>query len=290
MTGRPVDTSDKARSTKPAMEPAATTMPRSKSPSQSKVAAAVTSENKLTELQEKMKKSLSGGRFRMINEKLYTTTSNVAVELFKDEPETFHIYHEGFRAQVESWPSNPVDQYIKSLSTLRGTKTTRKGDPIVIADMGCGEAALAKSLISLNTDAVTRFRVHSFDLASPNDFVVACDIRHVPLEDDAVDVVVFSLSLMGTNFLDFLREAWRILKMGGQLKIAEVVSRFPDVSKFIAALVEIGFKLVSKNTSNKMFIFFEFTKVVERSEKPKSMKHASDEGGPLLTPCIYKKR
>jgi ribosomal RNA-processing protein 8 len=45
----------------------------------------------LQEKMEKMKKSLAGGRFRMINEKLYTTPSDNAVKLFKDEPETFEI-------------------------------------------------------------------------------------------------------------------------------------------------------------------------------------------------------
>ena len=32
----------------------------------------------------------------------------------------------------------------------------------------------------------------------------------------------------------------------GMLKIAEVVSRFPDVKRFIQALEKIGFKFISK--------------------------------------------
>lgn len=36
----------------------------------------------------------------------------------------------------------------------------------------------------------------------------------VPLEKDAVDVVVFCLSLMGTNLNEYIREANRILKKG----------------------------------------------------------------------------
>jgi hypothetical protein len=34
---------------------------------------------------------------------------------------------------------------------------------------------------------------------------------------------------MGTNFPDFIKEANRVLKMGGKLFIAEVLSRFTDV-------------------------------------------------------------
>ena len=37
---------------------------------------------------------------------------------------------------------------------------------------------------------------------------------------------------MGTNFPDFLREANRVLKSGGKVFIAEVVSRFANIEQF----------------------------------------------------------
>jgi ribosomal RNA-processing protein 8 len=92
----------------------------------------------------------------------------------------------------------------------------------VIADLGCGDAALARAL---TPKAKT---VLSFDLVSDGVFVVEADIcTRVPLpgsegtEDESsdgkggvVDVVVCALSLMGTNWPNCLREAWRILKTG----------------------------------------------------------------------------
>jgi ribosomal RNA-processing protein 8 len=54
----------------------------------------------------------------------------------------------------------------------------------------------------------------------------------VPLKDKQLDVAIFSLSLMGTNFPDFLQEANRVLKQSGTLFIAEVLSRFEDIAKF----------------------------------------------------------
>ncbi|KAF8958000.1 25S rRNA (adenine645-N1)-methyltransferase, partial [Haplosporangium bisporale] len=62
---------------------------------------------KLTKLQEQMKKTLAGGKFRFLNEQLYTTTGEEAFDLFQSKPELFDEYHEGFRSQVESWPQNP---------------------------------------------------------------------------------------------------------------------------------------------------------------------------------------
>jgi ribosomal RNA-processing protein 8 len=75
-----------------------------------------------------------------------------------------------------------------------------------VADLGCGDARLAKTLKDSH-------EVFSFDLVSCDEQIVtACDIAQVPLENQAVDVAVFCLSLMGRDFLDFIREANRILK------------------------------------------------------------------------------
>lgn len=71
------------------------------------------------------------------------------------------------------------------------------------------------------------FEVHSFDLVSNgNPLVTACDMANVPLPVSSVDVGVFCLALMGTNIADFIREAHRVLRPDGILKIAEVRSRF----------------------------------------------------------------
>ena len=38
----------------------------------------------------------------MLNEELYTTSSNKAVKLFGEQPELFDQYHAGFRQQVRT--------------------------------------------------------------------------------------------------------------------------------------------------------------------------------------------
>ncbi len=40
---------------------------------------------------------------------------------------------------------------------------------------------------------------------SVNPRVTACDIAHVPLPDACVSVGVFSLALMGTNWIEFIQ-------------------------------------------------------------------------------------
>ena len=72
------------------------------------------SQSKLS-LHEKMTKQLESSRFRWINEQLYTTTGDEAVEIFSEDPSLFDIYHRGFTNQVKLWPVNPVDEIIKWL-------------------------------------------------------------------------------------------------------------------------------------------------------------------------------
>jgi ubiquinone/menaquinone biosynthesis C-methylase UbiE len=107
----------------------------------------------------------------------------------------------------------------------------------VIGDFGCGEALLAKAVSDRHT-------VHSFDHIAINEEVIACDIAHVPLDDETLDVAIFSLSLMGANFTDYLLEARRTLKLDGQLHIIEATERFTDRDQFAAGLEALGFDVI----------------------------------------------
>ena len=79
-------------------------------------------------------------------------------------------------------------------------------DTHVVADMGCGNAILSKSI---------RQKVHSFDLKVLNENVTQCDMANTPLENSSVNVVVFSLSLINCQQLNlYIKEANRILKFG----------------------------------------------------------------------------
>jgi len=66
--------------------------------------------------------------------------------------------------------------------------------------------------------------VHSLDLVASAPGVIACNMAHTPLGSCSCDVAVFSLALMGTDYGEYLVEAARLLKKGGKLWIAEVIS------------------------------------------------------------------
>lgn len=231
-----------------------------------------TTTKSLSSLQEQFKKKLEGARFRAINEELYTSPGHLAFEDFQQNPEKFDVYHKGYREQAAVWPVNPLDGII--------TWIRRHHRTAVIADMGCGDARLSETLSPLG------YTVHSFDLVSVNERVVACNIAHTPLPAASVDVVVFCLSLMGVNFHEFIQEAHRVLKPRGVVKIVEVRSRFEGNNvqhRFQDYLQKCGFEVVTADSmhDNKMFFDVECVKVGSCPAVQPSFS---------LKACQYKKR
>lgn len=207
-----------------------------------KIQPVVASAPKLTRLQASMREKLISARFRHLNETLYTRPSEEAFDLFQESPEMFDEYHEGFRRQVKVWPENPVDSFLRDIRARAKAKPPMKGKPgpppsqrskialprtigtCTIADLGCGDARLAEDL--QKDKSKLRVDVKSFDLQSPSSLVTKADIANLPLEDGSVNVAIFCLALMGTNWIDFVEEAYRIIHWKGELWIAEIKSRF----------------------------------------------------------------
>ncbi|RLN92026.1 hypothetical protein BBJ28_00008464 [Nothophytophthora sp. Chile5] len=251
-----------------------------------------------------MRRRLDGGKFRMLNEQLYTTTGKDAFSTFQADPELFDVYHQGFREQADKWPVNPLDTFIDYV---------KRRPKAVVADFGCGDARLAESVPN---------KVHSFDLVSRKPHVTACNIANVskpntslldtghpdllisyetdeefaglcvvltqvPLKNSSVDIGVYCLALMGTSIREYVREVYRVLKPGGVLQVAEVKSRFESeslggIAGFVQTMRKMGFDCKHKDERNKMFVLFEFVK--SPSRKPQ------DAGSVELKACEYKRR
>lgn len=306
--------------------------------------------SKLTPLQQKMMAKLSGSRFRWINEQLYTLSSEKALSLVKSQPELFDEYHQGFKSQVQLWPLNPVDVFVDQVKSRTARPIRAPGGlpghsnkQVVIADMGCGEAQFAKEISEFvkqynsckksskknhtsgpGAPSSLNIKVYSFDLKKANDRITVADVKSVPLSDESCNIVIFCLALMGTNFLDFIQEAYRILAPNGELWIAEIKSRFSESNRvnsksqrpedpgqeFVNSLKLFGFLHKKTDNDNKMFSRFEFFKpsreIMEQQKNSRKKKRFIEqeskmeelelkrqrdaEGHWLLKPCIYKRR
>ncbi|RLN48010.1 hypothetical protein BBJ28_00000396 [Nothophytophthora sp. Chile5] len=257
-----------------------------------------------------MRRRLDGGKFRMLNEQLYTTTGKDAFVTFQADPELFDVYHQGFREQADKWPVNPLDTFIDYVKYV--CLQWERHPKAVVADFGCGDARLAESVPN---------KVHSFDLVSRKPHVTACNIANVskpstslhywvldillsyeideefaglcvvlvqvPLKNSSVDIGVYCLALMGTSIREYVREVYRVLKPGGVLQVAEVKSRFESeslggIAGFVQTMRKMGFDCKHKDERNKMFVLFEFVK--------SSARKPQDAGPMELKACEYKRR
>ncbi|MDI1488762.1 MAG: 25S rRNA (adenine645-N1)-methyltransferase [Ramalina farinacea] len=159
---------------------AATQNPTSSSPLPS---TAPLPTSNLTPLQSRMQAKLTSARFRHLNQTLYTTSSSSSLAFFTSTPEAYGAYHAGFRAQVGTWPENPVVGFIGDVERrwrerrgvgrdVNGFRRRGKSgggggggegevrplpsgrDGICrIVDLGCGDATLAASLRQLTAEA-----------------------------------------------------------------------------------------------------------------------------------------
>ncbi|TYH76201.1 hypothetical protein ES332_D04G068800v1 [Gossypium tomentosum] len=178
-----------------------------------------------------------------------------------------------WKEQMSHWPELPVNIIVKWLK--------ERSSSLIVADFGCGDARLAKNV---------KNKVFSIDLVSNDPSVISCDMSNTPLRPSSVDVAVFCLSLMGTNYASYLKEACRVLKPSGWLLIAEVKSRFDpnnggaDPNMFSKAVCEMGFTSALKDFSNKMFVLLYFKKKENKSSNGREIEW------PELKPCIYKRR
>lgn len=171
----------------------------------------------------------SYGNFSRMNQRWDAATGATTHGRLRENPQEWHHYHSLYREARKDWAVVPYEEMAKEMLVREG---------YVVGDFGCGEAMLAENL----RDHCT---FHIFDHVAVNDSISACDISDVPIDDGELDVAVFCLLLMGSNFTDYLKEAHHTLKLDGRLHIYEAISGFTDRVRFVADLKTLGFGQVS---------------------------------------------
>ena len=186
------------------------------------------------------------GDFSKQNQKINTEKSSTTHQRMLKNPEEWHEYHRNYREERKGWRVIPFDEWIKRIKKL--------SDRFIIGDFGCGEAKIAEEVGS---------RVINFDHVAIDSTVISCDMSDVSehIKKGGLDVALFSLSLMGKNWEDYLKEASRCLNENGLLFIAETTN---SLSKRLETLREevkkLGFEIY-KDDEMGLFTFIEARKI-----------------------------
>ena len=148
------------------------------------------------------------------------------------------MYHTLYREARSTWPEVPFQVLAEWLK--------RRPDWLV-GDFGCGEAELAKLVPN---------KVYSFDHVAVNESVIACDMAATGLLTRR-STSLYSLCRNGAELSHYLREAYRLMRYGGWLKIAEPASRWRDdkLGQLLGALASCGFSMVGQPDHCDPFIY-----------------------------------
>lgn len=173
----------------------------------------------------------SYGDFSRLNSRWNNAHSSATHDRLSQNPEEWCFYHTRLLEQENAWQVVPREECVKHLreNLPRGS---------IVADFGCGQGKLAEGLIDFHV-------VHSFDHVAIRPGIVACDMTNTPLDAGSIDAAVFSLSLMGSNIADYINEAYRVLRLGGQLIIWHPATN-NDRGRFIEGLRKYGFAIVEE--------------------------------------------
>ena len=180
-----------------------------------------------------------------IHQKANTSTSFHMNEYFTSNPNKWKEYHKIREENKKNWVEDPLDVIAEKLN-----KNTNQ----IIADLGCGMNQLK--------DKVKGFsKWYSFDHYSEDDTVIKADISNLKeyLCDNTIDSAVFCMSLWGTNYMDYIKEAYRYMKIGGIMYIVEPKDKV-NQAELIGGATQFGFEIISIDIERNGKTYLEFKK------------------------------
>ena len=182
-----------------------------------------------------------------IHQKAHTSTSKHMHDWFTNNPNDWKEYHKQRELSKQTWEIDPVDVIAQEINS--------RNDVNKIADLGCGLAKLSTLVKKPN-------EVISVDHYSENPNFIKADIADLSayIKDGEIDITVFCLSLWGTNYLDYIKEAYRITAKRGFMYIVQPKKIFIDnIDEFINNINNLGFQKINEFIREK-FIYLKFVK------------------------------
>lgn len=189
------------------------------------------------------------GAFSEMQRDWSTKNSKTNFDSIQKDPDLWKKYHENFREIRKDWSRETTPCFVIA------DKINKLNKPnFIIADLGCGDNLLKNEVQN---------KVLSFDMGKNegDDTVTICDISNLPIADGSVHVGVFSLTLMGTNYKEYLKEAKRVIVPGGKLFVAEPFQRWQNrengIDELKSEIEAEGFDVIGNVITTDKFIYID---------------------------------
>ena len=186
----------------------------------------VPKEDKPKEDKPKEKKKRDLSEYQELTKKMSIQNSNTTNRMFDECPDLWHKYHDNRDFSFKGYDKQEEIPVNKIITYLEKKKTKR----LKILDLGCG-----RNLIKQHFKSNKKFNIIGYDYVSHNGSI-KCDISKLPEENESVDVCIFSQSLMGSNWKEYIDESLRVLRYNGEIIISESIERYDLIRSYIDKL------------------------------------------------------
>jgi superfamily II DNA or RNA helicase len=202
------------------------------------------------------KRTRTYGQFTELNRKWISSRSITTHKRLCEDVAEYETYHNLYEQYRKEWS---VD-HLKDIIIPRLEEWNINSN-LIVGDFGSGPKTELANLLNCT--------VYSFDHVE-SDGVIECDISNMPKEyHNLLDVAVFSLSLMGSNLSDYIREARECLKLNGRLMIVDFSSRIQNIDDELEKIHNFGFKKVEYEVIDKFIVI---TAIKSQNKKDHNIK------------------
>ncbi len=170
-----------------------------------------------------------------------TQKSTTTHEKLRSNPAEWHAYHNSRDISFQGY----TDQSQIPRNRIIAHLTTKRKHKLRILDLGCGRNNIARHFTHIDKNHT--FTIQGYDhVAEEGSGACVGNIADLASqeEDQSAKICVYSQSLMGSDWRDYLTEGYRILEYGGEFIISEHIKMLDDVK---AELVRLGCKVESIN-------------------------------------------
>jgi superfamily II DNA or RNA helicase len=190
-----------------------------------------------------LKRVITDSPYKLTGRAWATQKSSTTHEKLQSNPAEWHAYHAARDISFQGY----VDQSQIPRNRVIAHLGNKRKHRLRILDLGCGRNNIAQHYA--NADKNHKFAIQGYDhVAEEGSGALVGNIADLAAqeEDESADICIYSQSLMGSDWRDYLTEGHRMLRYNGEFIISEHTKMLDDVR---AELGRLGCKVESEDAN-----------------------------------------